>query len=200
MIRKATIWKVKLTGNDERLHIMTPGSSFYDLSSISMLLKEAADEFGVSKDAEIESIEKHCVALGTTRLPDEGTISLREDGSVVVTDEARLARMAGLPADPLGSSFEVSKGSQGEPVIRSRTNPLDEKSIDWKKVEEERRASLDRMDSEPIDLRAVAGTPLAATAEAAENLSKAVENGARVYERSVEADKEGERRARKRRA
>lgn len=187
MIRKATIWKVKLTGNDERLHIMTPGSSFYDLSSISLLLKEAADEFGVSKDAEIESIEKHCVALGTTRLPDEGTISLREDGTVVVTDEARLARMAGLP---VGSEWTKEDTAAGQRLAQS---------IDWDKVESERRAKLNQLDSEPIDLRAVAGTPLAATAEAAENLSKAVENGARVYERSVEADKEGERRARKRR-
>jgi hypothetical protein len=96
MLRKATVWKVKIVGKTEPMHVMTPGASFYDMGDISGLLKEAASEFGVSREAEIESIEKFCVALGTTRLPYEGALALREDGTIAVNDPERLAVMAGL--------------------------------------------------------------------------------------------------------
>lgn len=86
---------------------MTPGASFYDMGDISSMLKEAASEFGVSREAEIESIEKFCVAMGTTRLSYEGALSLREDGTIAVNDPERLAEMAGLVSkDELAAKSE----------------------------------------------------------------------------------------------
>lgn len=105
MLRKATIWTVKLVGEDTPMHIMTPGSSFYDLGDISMLLKAAADDAGVDKDLEIESITKSCIAVGFTKLPNEGALALREDGTIKVNDPDRLAAMAGLPTET-SSLFE----------------------------------------------------------------------------------------------
>lgn len=117
MLRKATVWKVKLVGSPEPLHVMTAGSSFYDLGDISGLLKEAADEFGVSRDSEILSIEKSCVALGFTKLPNEGALALREDGTIAVNDPDRLAKMAGLDGNE-----QLPNYTSGPPVQR-----LDEK-------------------------------------------------------------------------
>ncbi len=96
MLRKATVWTVKLVGEETPMHIMTPGSSFYDLGDISTLLKAAADDQGISKDLEIESIKKSCIAVGFTKLPNEGALALREDGTIKVNDPERLAAMAGL--------------------------------------------------------------------------------------------------------
>lgn len=96
MLRKATVWTVKLVGEEAPMHIMTPGSSFYDLGDISTLLKAAADDQGVSKELEIESITKSCIAVGFTKLPNEGALALREDGTIKVNDPDRLAAMAGL--------------------------------------------------------------------------------------------------------
>lgn len=196
MYRKATIWKVSLeskSGQQDTLHVMSPGASFYDLGDLSKMLFEAAKEFGIDPDSNITGIEKACVAFGLTKLPKEGALALREDGSIVVNDPAKLAAMAGIEPDPnwttdsdSSPAYEVRKGSNGEPVIANVRNPLDEKYVDWKKLEKEHRRST-------LDLRAVAGTPLAATAEAAEKISQAVERGSEVYERSLVADKKAKR-------
>jgi hypothetical protein len=105
MMRKATVWTVKLVGKSTPMYIMTPGSSFYDLGDISTLLKVAADDAGLDKDLEIESIRKSCVAIGFTKLPNEGALALREDGTIKVNDPDRLAVMTGLPPET-SSPFE----------------------------------------------------------------------------------------------
>lgn len=163
MYRKATIWKVTLEnvgGEPKTLHVMSPGGSFYELADLSKMLFEAAKEFDIDPDANILSIEKECVAFGSTKLPNEGMLALREDGTVVVNDPAKLALMAGLTPE-LGPLFE------GTDKTRSRQDLADGR----------------------IDLRAVVGTPLASDVRVAQEITNAVEHGASVYERSIEADK-----------
>lgn len=123
MLRKATVWTVKLVGEDAPMHIMTPGSSFYDLGDISTLLKAAADDQGISKDLEIESISKSCIAVGFTKLPNEGALVLREDGTIKVNDPDRLAAMAGLPTTLFEGSEQTMRAQDAAEGMHSPITP-----------------------------------------------------------------------------
>lgn len=61
---KAVVWKV-IIGENIVVHIMTEGSSFYDMKAIEEGLYFASSELGLDKNLEISSIEKLYVVYGS---------------------------------------------------------------------------------------------------------------------------------------